>query len=134
VSKVAFVLLQRRLLRAVGGRLPLPWLLSTAHLANAIALAVPFAGSGMATDFVYRRFRRAGADPAVAALVLTLAGIFSTVAFAVVIVLAAVVSGNPVAAGGSLADAAVAVGVVAGAVIALRSPQGRERLGRAPRS
>jgi len=42
----AFVLLQRRLLRATGGRLPLLWLLSTAHLANAIAFAVPFAGSG----------------------------------------------------------------------------------------
>jgi len=131
VSMTAFVLLQRRLLRAVGAHLPLSWLLSTAHLANAIALAVPFAGSGMATGFAYRRFRRKGADPAVAALVLTLAGIFSTVAFAAVMVLAAVASGNPAAAGGSLAGAAVAVGVVAGAVIALRSARGRVRLGRA---
>ncbi len=131
VSMTAFVLLQRRLLRAVGGHLPLSWLLSTAHLANAIAFAVPFAGSGMATGFAYRRFRRAGADPAAAALVLTLAGIFSTVAFAVVMVLAAVASGNPAAAGGSLAGAAVTAGAVAGAVIALRSPQGRERLERA---
>jgi len=54
----AFVLPQRRLLRAVGGRLPLSWLLSTAHLANAIAFAVPFAGWGMATGFAYRRFRQ----------------------------------------------------------------------------
>ena len=68
---MAFVRLQRRLLRAVGARLPLSWLLSTAHLANAIAFAVPFAGSGMATGFAYRRFRRAGADPAAATLVLT---------------------------------------------------------------
>ena len=127
----AFVLLQRRLLRAVGGRLPLSWLLSTAHLANAIALAVPFAGSGMAAGFSYRRFRREGADPAAAAVVLTPAGIFSTVAFAAVMVLAAVASGNPAAAGGSLAGAAVAVGVVAGAVIALRSPEGRMHLARA---
>jgi len=72
-----FVRLQRRLLRAAGARLPLSWWLSTAHLANAIAFAVPFAGSGMATGFAYRRFRRAGADPAAATLVLTLAGIFS---------------------------------------------------------
>jgi len=131
VSMTAFVLLQRRLLRAVGGRLPLSWLLSTAHLANAIALAVPFAGSGMAAGFSYRRFRRAGADPAAAALVLTLAGIFSTVAFAAVMVLAAVASGDPAAAGGSLAGAAVAVVAVAGAVIALRSPEGRMHLARA---
>jgi len=49
VPMMAFVRLQRRLLRAVGARLPLSWLLSTAHLANAIAFAVPFAGSGMAS-------------------------------------------------------------------------------------
>jgi len=128
VSMTAFVLLQRRLLRAAGGWLPLSWLLSTAHLANAIAFAVPFAGSGMATGFAYRRFRRAGADPATAALVLTLAGIFSTVAFAVVIVLAAVASGNPGVAGGSLAGVVVAVGVVGCAIVALRSPRGRARL------
>ena len=59
----------------------------------------------MATGFAYQRFRRAGADPAAAALVQTLAGIFSTVAFTAVMVLAAVASGNPAAADGSLADA-----------------------------
>ena len=131
VSMTAFVLLQRRLLRAADGRLPLSWLLSTAHLANAIDFAVPLAGSGMAAGFAYRRFRRAGADPAVAALVLTLAGIFSTVAFAAVMVLAAVASGNPAAAGGSLAGAVVAAGAVGFIVVALRSAQGRARLERA---
>lgn len=54
---------------------------------------MPFAGSGTATGFAYRRFAR-GRDPAAAALMLTLAGIFSTAAFAAVMVLAAVASGN----------------------------------------
>jgi len=113
VSMTAFVLSQRRLLRAVGGRLPLSWLLSTAHLANAIALAVPFAGSGMATGFAYRRFRRAGADPAAAALVLTLAGIFSTVAFAVVMARAgSALSGPPFGCCGCCRNSCVAPGPI----------------------
>ncbi len=58
---------------------------------------------------------------------LTLAGI-PTVAFAAVMVLAAIASGNPAAADGSLAGAAIAVGVVACVVSALRSPRGRVRL------
>ena len=128
VAMSAFVLLQRRLLRAVGGRLPLSWLWSTAHLANAIDFAVPFAGGGMATTYTHRRFRQRGVEPVGAALMLTLAGIFSTVAFAVVVVLGAMLSGSLAAASGSLAGAAIGLGVLVAILVSLRTANGQLRL------
>ncbi len=130
VSMTAFALLQKRLLRAVGARLTVSWLLSSAYLANAIAFAVPVAGSGMATRYAYKQFRRGGVDPAAATITLTLAGIVSTVAFAMVIVIAAVASGNPVAALGTVLGAVVAATVVVFVGISARLPQGRARLER----
>jgi hypothetical protein len=73
------------------------------------------------------RFRRVGVDAAVTTLVLTLGGIFSTVAFAAMMVLAAVVSGDLAAAGGSLAGAALMVGVVATAVMRMILADGAAR-------
>jgi hypothetical protein len=51
LSMVFFALLQQRLLTAGGARLTAPWLLSTLYLANAIAVAVPVIGSGMAATY-----------------------------------------------------------------------------------
>ena len=51
-------------------------------------------------------------DPSAATITLTLAGIVSTVAFAVVIIIAAVASGSPVAAVRSVLGAVVAATVV----------------------
>jgi uncharacterized protein (TIRG00374 family) len=130
VSMVAFALLQRQLLRAVGTRLTATWLLSTAYAANAIAVAVPVAGSGMATGYAFRQLRRRGVDAAQAGVALTMAGIVSTVAFAAVIVAAAVFSGNPAAAAGSLVAALIAAAIVGAVLTAVRTPEGRARLER----
>jgi hypothetical protein len=46
VSMAAFALVQRCLLKAGGARLTASWLVSTAYLANVIAIAVPVIGSG----------------------------------------------------------------------------------------
>jgi putative heme transporter len=117
LSMVAFSLLQACLLRAAGAHLTLPWLLSTAYTANAIAISIPVIGSGMATAYDYRQLRSQRVDPNVARATLALGGAISTAGLAVVIALAALISGNPVAAvGGS----ATGVAAVAGVLVAPR--------------
>jgi uncharacterized protein (TIRG00374 family) len=130
VSMAAFALMQRRLLRAGGAELTIAWLMSTAYAANAIAVAVPVIGSGMATGYAYRQLRRRSADPAAVGVALTLAGILSTVAFALVVAIAAIVSGNPAASAGGLIGALAAVVGTSLVAVGLRSPGGRRRLQR----
>jgi putative heme transporter len=128
LSMVFFALLQQRLLKAGGARLTVPWLLSTAYMANGVAVAVPVIGSGMATTYAYHQLRAQRVDPVIAKAALALAGVLSTVAFAVVIVLAALLSGNPAAAAGAIASALACLVIVGAALAALRSPAGRARL------
>ena len=99
VSMLFFALLQRRLLLTAGAtRLPLGALLATAYKANAIYLGVPVLGSGMATGYASRQFQKQGVTAAATGLALGVAGIFSTVAFTLVVALGALVSGNGVSA------------------------------------
>jgi uncharacterized protein (TIRG00374 family) len=129
-SMVAFALMQRRLLRAGGVQLNVAWLLSTAYAANAMAVAIPLIGSGMATGYAYRQYRRRSADPATVGVAITLAGILLTVAFALVVAVAAIASGNPAASAGGLLGALVAVVGIASVAVGLRSPAGRRCLQR----
>lgn len=128
VSMVAFAQLEKGLLRAGGmtGRaLTLRTVLVTAYRANAIAVMVPVAGSGMATAYAYREFRRRGVEPAHVAVALTVAGICSTVTFAVLAAVAALLTGNVVAA--VLAGAAGLAGAAAtgAALLSLRYSRAR---------
>jgi putative heme transporter len=130
VSMAAFALLQRSLLRAAGTRLTFGSLLAIAYTSTAVALAVPVAGSGLAAAYTQRQFRARGADPATVSLALLIAGVVSTVAFAVIVAAGAVSSGNPGAAFAGLLTSlccAVAVGLI---VVVLHSPRGRIRLQR----
>jgi hypothetical protein len=74
LSMLAFALLYRDLLRANGRRLQLIWILAARLSANAIFVAVPVIGSGMAGRQMFRWFREEGADPAAASLALSVAG------------------------------------------------------------
>jgi putative heme transporter len=130
LSMVFFALLQQRLLTAGGARLTAPWLLSIAYLANAVAVAVPVVGSGMAAGYAYHQLREREVDPTVAKAALVLAGVISTVAFAAVIVTGALLSGSPAAAVSALGSALAGVTVLAAALLALRSRAGRARLQR----
>jgi putative heme transporter len=130
LSMVFFALLQQRLLTAGGARLTIPWLLSTAYLANAVAVAVPVIGSGMAATYAYRQLRERHVDPVVAQAALVLAGVVSTVTFAAVVVVGALLSGSPPAAIGALGSALACLAILGLAVAALRSPAGRTRLQR----
>jgi putative heme transporter len=86
LSMLAFGQLQRILLRAGGARLSLGSVLGIVYRANVIAVAVPVIGSGIATASLYRDFRRSGAQAAQVSMALTVAGVLSSVAFAVVVV------------------------------------------------
>jgi putative heme transporter len=128
LSMAAFTLVQQCLLRAGGARLTVSWLLSTAYLANAVAVAVPVVGSGMAAGYAYHQFRARRVDPTIAKAALTLAGIISTAAFALIVVAAALVSGNPAAAASAAGTGLAGLVAAAAVLAALRSPAGRARL------
>ena len=128
VSMAAFALLQQRLLRAAGTRLTFGSLLAITYTSNAITMAVPVAGSGMAVAYSQRRFRACGADSATVSLALLIAGVISTVAFAVIIAVGAVLSGNPAAAVFGLLTSLCTAAVAAYVVVVLHSPHGRARL------
>ena len=130
VSMAAFALLQQRLLRAAATRLTLGSLTAIAYASNAITLAVPVAGSGLAAAYSQRQFRARGADTATVSLTLLIAGVISTVAFAVIAAVGAVATGNLAAAVlGLLASLGVAA-AAALVVVVLHSPRGRARLRR----
>jgi uncharacterized protein (TIRG00374 family) len=128
-SMVAFALQQQRLFRVLGGRRPgFARLLSTAYLANAVNFAVPFVGSGMATRYAYRQFRRVGVERSAATFALTLSGVVSTVAFAVVMVIAGLMSGNPAVAAGSVLATVAATATIVSILVSARSSRGRDLL------
>lgn len=128
LSMMAFGQLERVLLQAAGARLTLRSVLATASNANAIAISVPVAGSGIATAYAIRDFRRAGADVGQASVVLTLAGVLSTVTFAILAALGAALSGNTAAALLGLAGSVACAGVAVALVMSLRFPRFRARL------
>jgi uncharacterized membrane protein YbhN (UPF0104 family) len=76
LSMLALALLYRALLQAGQARLTVTRILAASYTANAISVAVPIIGPGMASRQAYRAFREGGADPAAASLALTLAGKF----------------------------------------------------------
>jgi putative heme transporter len=130
LSMMFFALLQQRLLNAAGVRLTARWLLSTAHLANALAVSVPVIGSGMATTYAYQRLREQSVDSVVAKAALALAGVVSTVTFTVLVAIAALVSGSPAAALSAAAGVLIGLAALGVAVVGLRSPARRAALQR----
>jgi len=130
LSMAAFALLQRRLLLAAGARPTFGSLMAIAYTSTAISLAVPVVGSGLATAYSHQRYRAGGADPARASMALVIAGVISTVAFAVIVGVGALASGNPAAALAGLVTSVLAAMAVCWLAVVLHSPQGRARLRR----
>ncbi|HEY6314841.1 MAG TPA: lysylphosphatidylglycerol synthase transmembrane domain-containing protein [Streptosporangiaceae bacterium] len=128
LSMAAFALLQQRLLRVAGARLTFGSLLAIAYTSNAVTLAVPVAGSGMAAAYAQRQFRGRGADTATVGLALLIAGVVSTVAFAVIAAVGAILSGSPADAVLGLLTSACCAAAAGLIVVVLHSPRGRTRL------
>jgi putative heme transporter len=93
-SMVAFGLMERRILILAGPELPVGRAVALAHASNALSVSLPVVGSGAATAFTYRRLVASGAAPTLAGWALTLAGIVSSTAFALIISVGAIISGN----------------------------------------
>jgi uncharacterized membrane protein YbhN (UPF0104 family) len=128
VSMAASGQLERLLLRAAGARLTLRSVLATAYNANSIAVSVPVVGSAIAAAYTLRDFRRVGADAGQASVALTVAGVFSAVAFAVIAALGVALTGSAAAAVLALAGGTAGAGLIAALLVSLRYDQARARL------
>ena len=125
VSMVGLAQLERSLLRGVGTRHTLRSVLATAYSSNAISVTVPIVGSSIATAYAFRDLRRAGARAEHVSMALTVAGVFSTVAFAVIAATGALITGNPAAAAVSLVASFLLAAAVAAIMVAMRFPRAR---------
>jgi hypothetical protein len=128
LSMATLARLQRRLLGAGGVRLSITSMVVIVYASNAISVTIPIAGSPMSAAFSFRSFARRGADRSLAGWALVMSGVISTVAFALIVAVGAVLTGNAVAAVvGTLAALATVVPVLA-CLIALRHRRLRDRL------
>jgi uncharacterized membrane protein YbhN (UPF0104 family) len=128
VSMVTLARLQRRLLRAGGLRLPINSMLGIIYASNSISVSIPIAGSPMGAAFSFRSFARLGADRSLAGWVLAMSGVISTIAFALIVAVGAMLSGNALAAVLGALGASATVGPVLGCLIAARHDRLRPRL------
>src|SRR4051794_4952240 len=116
---------QRRLISVRGRRRPLPSVLATTWAGNAISISLPVVGSATATVFIYRRFTAIGVDRALAAWALAISGIYSTVSFAVITAVGAMISGSPTLAVTGAITVLVGVIPVCVVLVGLRRPRVR---------
>jgi hypothetical protein len=123
-SMASFARMQRRILRSGGLQLTIESMIAITYAGNAIAVSLPLAGSGVGTAFLHRQFSRRGAPRSVSVWALMISGIFSTMAFALVISVGAIASHN---LGAELAGV-VGVILVIVPLIALRVVTRREGL------
>jgi len=124
VSMATFALMQRQLLGSGGKRVGRRRIMATTFAANALSVSVPVAGPELGTAFLYRHFKRLGADTPLASWTLLVGGLVSSVGVVVVVALAGVLSGNTFVIG-----AAIAAGLLAVAASAiLRAALRRARL------
>ena len=121
-SMASFGHLQCRLLRAGTARVGLRAVLAAVYAGNALSSSVPFAGSQMSVVFVFRRFKQLGVDAMVAGWTLVVAGVISSLASAVLLVVGAALAGNDVVAATGAAAGIVGVAIVVLATAAVRRP------------
>jgi putative heme transporter len=127
-SMAAFARTQRRLLRAGGTNLHLGSVMAITYAGNAISVSLPLAGPETATGFIYRSYSRLGVDPAVAGWALAVSGVFSSLAFALVLAGGAAASGSTSGMTLGLVGAAISLLLTVTVLIALRSSRVRGRL------
>jgi putative heme transporter len=124
-SILAFASSRRRLLQ-VSGRPPTRRAMAgITCAASAVSMSLPFAGTGLATVYSYRQFRRRGIDSATTGWTLAVSGIFSTSSLALLLVAGAIAGGETV--GAAIGFAGAAVYLVPGAAVLLAVRYGRVR-------
>ncbi len=125
VSLAAFGLSRRRLLWAGGHRAALGSVMAITYAGNALSMSVPFAGAELAAIFSYRQFRRRGLDPALTGWALGVSAIASSSALSLVLVVGALLGGQPFATAAGFLGAAVFAVPGVTVVLALRYPRAR---------
>ncbi len=121
-SMASFAHLQCRLLRAGTARVGLRAVLATVYAGNALSSSLPLAGSQMSVVFVFRRFKQLGVEPTVAGWTLVVAGVISSLASALLLVVGAVLTGSDVVAATGAAAGIVGVAILVVATAAVRRP------------
>ena len=121
-SMASFAYLQCRLLRAGTARVGFRRVLATVYAGNALSATVPIAGSQMSFMFVFRRFKQMGVEATVAGWTLVAAGLISSLASALLLVVGAVLTENDLVAATGAAAGTIGIGVFAVATVAIRRP------------
>jgi uncharacterized protein (TIRG00374 family) len=113
MSISAFARVQRRMLAAGGARVPMHRMAALTYAANAVSRTFP-GGPALSSGYVFKRLRSWGASVPAAGFTLLASGVLSTLSFAVLAVIGAVVAGN-----GGLSSILVIAAVVVVAIAAL---------------
>jgi len=129
-SMATFAHLQRQVLADAGLRLPLRSSLAIVYAGNAMSVTIPFAGTSASAAFTYRQYVRRGATGAMAGWAMAIAGVFSTVTFALLVGGGALANGNEVVAVAGILSVVAVVVPLAALVVALRRPAMRAQLER----
>ena len=123
-SIMTYARLRRRLLRAGGVRVPLRRMGALSFAATAISATVP-AGSAVSYGYLFRQLRRGGASAPLVGWMLTAAAVVSGLAFTVITMAGALLSGDSstdaMAGAGGLSLLAV-VGLIALLTVVTRHP------------
>ena len=130
ISLTSFGLSRRRLVRVNGGRTGLGSVMMITYAANALSIAVPFAGAELAMVFSYRQFRRNGVDAATTGWTLAVSAIFSTSALAFLLAIGALAGSASLASAAGLAGAFVFIVPGVAVLLALRFENVRAALHR----
>jgi putative heme transporter len=113
----AFAHVQRRMLAAGGARVPMHRMAALTYAANAVSRSFP-GGPALSSGYVFKRLRSWGASVPAAGFTLLASGVLSTLSFAMLAVVGAVLAGN--GGSGSLLVIAAAAAVAVAALIARR--------------
>ena len=127
-SMASFARMHRRVLQSGGLRLAIGSVLAVTYAGNAISQSLPLAGSTVSAGFTYRQFSARGAGHAASAWVLAVAGIISSIAFALIISAGAIHSGNPAAIAAGATGAAVTIIPLAALLVGLHHAHTRDWL------
>ena len=129
-SVLAFAFSRRRLLQASGRPPSRHAMIGISYAASAVSMSLPFAGTGLATIYSYRQFRRHGIDSATTGWTLAVSGIFSTSSLALLLVAGAIAGGGGAVAAIGFAWAVVYLVPGAAVLLAVRYERVRSALSR----
>lgn len=121
---------QYRLLRVGGVKASLMSALALSYAANALSNILPVVGSTAGTAYAFRQWKLRGLDDATIGWAMTVSGVMSTLAFAMLAAIGAIVSQKSAAAVLGLAGAALTAIPAVALLIAVRYPRARRVLDR----